>query len=332
MKSYKQFIAESKMTNDEAMKILGLSGSYTPEDVKKAYKVASSKNHPDKGGDTETMKSINVAYEKLKDSTGKAGLSKQSYEERSAWWRDIAKTVQLEIKSKYKPEEFVKYFNSAFKQDFKETTVWGEISETSSPSYVNVKTEFANADKTIAFDFFISVYLANVVNSKNSMSLSSNENISYPISITAYGYANKKKQKMAQNDYSSTIDHSVVFDPKMSFPLAKLKKMSATPTKPAKMTKASFALAIQKELGGLRWNDDSYKIDLSDGMLLFYRTTMLGKGFWTAQVGVQNGKYRFTGQSKMHSFDESAATIDELLKLKSMNLHDATNHLNALSY
>ena len=60
-----------KLSLLDAAKILGISGEVTPEIVKKAYRLACSKYHPDRNaGGLEMMKSVNVAYDVLKDHTG----------------------------------------------------------------------------------------------------------------------------------------------------------------------------------------------------------------------------------------------------------------------
>ena len=41
------------------------NGQYTLNDIKQVYRKLASANHPDKGGNTETMQIINTAYEEL---------------------------------------------------------------------------------------------------------------------------------------------------------------------------------------------------------------------------------------------------------------------------
>lgn len=62
------------MKNEDAAKVLGLSGNLTKEIIKKAYKKACSLYHPDKGGSLEMMQAVNQAYDVLKDFEGSLEL------------------------------------------------------------------------------------------------------------------------------------------------------------------------------------------------------------------------------------------------------------------
>lgn len=71
-----------KMNNYDASKILGLSGELTKELIKKAYRVACSKFHPDRNtGGAEMMKAVNEAYEVLKDFEGCLNHEQANYGE-----------------------------------------------------------------------------------------------------------------------------------------------------------------------------------------------------------------------------------------------------------
>ncbi|KIZ04147.1 putative DnaJ proteinJ1 [Monoraphidium neglectum] len=48
-------------------KILGVSPTATPDEIKKAHRKLALKHHPDKGGDPDTFKEINEAHDVLKD-------------------------------------------------------------------------------------------------------------------------------------------------------------------------------------------------------------------------------------------------------------------------
>lgn len=63
------------MNNLDAAKVLNITGELNPKIIKIAYKKASSKYHPDKGGSVEMMQIVNEAYSVLKDFEGVLDVS-----------------------------------------------------------------------------------------------------------------------------------------------------------------------------------------------------------------------------------------------------------------
>ena len=47
--------------------ILGVSRQASDKELKQAYKKASMQHHPDRGGNEDTFKKVNEAYQTLKD-------------------------------------------------------------------------------------------------------------------------------------------------------------------------------------------------------------------------------------------------------------------------
>ena len=58
--------------DDDLYDVLGVDESATPAEIKKAYRKASLKHHPDKGGDTQIFKQVTAAYEVLSDGDKRA--------------------------------------------------------------------------------------------------------------------------------------------------------------------------------------------------------------------------------------------------------------------
>lgn len=57
---------------DDYYEILGVTPDCSQEDIKKAFRSAAMKHHPDRGGDQDRFKEINNAYETLNDPSRRA--------------------------------------------------------------------------------------------------------------------------------------------------------------------------------------------------------------------------------------------------------------------
>lgn len=319
MYTFKDYLLETTMTLPLAKEVLGLTGAYTADDVKKAYQTASNKHHPDKGGDVEMMKKVNVAYKMLKSTSGVSGTGGVDWDAIAEKYKKHAEFVDKDLKSKFKPEVFTNYFEKVFGEKFIAKITFRDNSKVKSPSSAGFNAEFKTSDGKIAFDLDVFVYLPNL--ERPTKGLSTNENLSYPMGITAYGYANMKKQKMAQRDYNSKVDHSLFTDPSMIYPEAKLKKMMIASDK--KMTKADFLLGLEKEVEITNWNkaDGVYLVNLKDGFAMIRRSVIMRMPSWSLMgIGEKKGAYSFDTKIRIYqSYPEDKNTLDIFKKLNGLS-------------
>ncbi len=81
------------MDYKQALAILGLAEGFTADELKKKYRELSMKWHPDKGGDEEMMKQVNVAYETLKNKTTNA--QKETSNEKSNQYYELKRKLEV---------------------------------------------------------------------------------------------------------------------------------------------------------------------------------------------------------------------------------------------
>lgn len=89
--------------------ILGIDKYASFEDIRNKYRQLASQNHPDKGGDTEKFKLINLAYDILSDPIKKKGFDDQGiFFTDSTTYTEAINTLQNlfnELINKHDPEK-----------------------------------------------------------------------------------------------------------------------------------------------------------------------------------------------------------------------------------
>ena len=64
------FVEAKKDDPDDPYVVMGIHRNTPPEIMRAVYKAWAVNHHPDKGGDSETFKRINVAWDKIKEEQG----------------------------------------------------------------------------------------------------------------------------------------------------------------------------------------------------------------------------------------------------------------------
>lgn len=301
------------MNYSTATATLELGSSFTQEDIKNAYRKLAQSNHPDKGGNADTFKSIKASYDFLKNITISSvqktdwDAIHKSHSEKSIQLRDT-------IKETFDVDAFVKHFESFSNQKINYTIKEFGGEKRSTDGGINVK--FFNDDNTVVFTFRASgSTLGN-----HTGALSSNDDISFNIFITAFGYANRKKQKMAQRDWNFDNNHKVLKDPKVSFSNAKLKKIFAQPETTA-MKKADMELALKYELNAEFVNDVVFIPLGDDDYLKVYRMVFNRTPAWSICNISHKTSYTYRAVNTMVSccFAENSDFVDQLHNLVKLN-------------
>lgn len=294
MKSFKQSLLEATLTQSEALEILGISSFADKSELKKAFKRASIKNHPDKGGTAEAMQKVNAAYTVLsKGGSSKSGTpyrgepSKQSHEQ---WKKDIAKqAAEFSALVEEQMEEhfdFPKYMSYLTEACGKPLTFSSTIKKSVQP---HITQKWETDDKKIVFVLDLYFYQESSKGLADPNSKMSIAQISYSTEVLI----NRKKVKMKQSEYKYGAKAQNIFkDPKASFAAAKIKKALNDVNKPLK--KADYMLTFKNELGGkVLGNDIRIPMNAKDDRdhecyIWIERYTWMRKGMYRV-IAVYNG-------------------------------------------
>jgi len=309
-----QLVEDVMVSQDDALVLLGLVTDDLGDQakIKKAYRKTSLKYHPDvQGGSNDMMLKVQAAYNKLKSGRkGSVGV-KMDWEALHKKYREIGARILSELKVAFVPNIFVLYFNKISGLDFQYTILKEFPSpEQRDPSYAGMSVEFFTADRSTVFDLRFSAYLTDVAHPSASLG---HADIKYPLSITAYGYFNKRKQKLSQRDWKSTNDHKALRDPKQIFPEAKLKKIFSGKTSKRKFKKRDMFLGLASELKANHDGKEWARIPIGDGKE-DYKLTITRMVFMKEAMWMGNGIYKKMGRVHMLSgtFPESEETLDIL--------------------
>ncbi len=327
MLGFDKFLIE--MNVQDAMKVLGLDSGFSAADLKKAFRRASSANHPDKGGSTDKMQQVNRANDLLSKNVGhqKVDDSRETFNKE---WRDIAVMVRNDLKKNLNIAAYTSHFKKVYGVDFVATVKLLSPSDdeikkmatprfrntTSVPHYVNYKIEWATAGRDKVLELGISVYMANLFGSGGLAS----PGTTYQMGVSTFAYNNGRKLKITARDYDHTAKKSVFTKPETVFPAKKLVKK-----KPTKFKKSDMLSALKAELKA-PLSGDMWYIPLKDDKFLgINRMTWNRQAIWNVDgIWVQSSKFSKKREKGIHSsFDESEATLDIFRKVARGNSQSA---------
>lgn len=112
-----------EITLDRALQVLGISATDAndPAKLKAAYRSASLKAHPDRGGSTSIQQDVNAAYELLQKGAKSAAAfatSRSSYDNDRKEYFDLGIAVVRSLKEKLNLTNFLKHFKTIYGDEF----------------------------------------------------------------------------------------------------------------------------------------------------------------------------------------------------------------------
>ena len=336
---FKQWLLERSMTFSEALNILGVTEEQIKDKtfLKKHWKKLAMQNHPDRGGDMETMQKINVAYDILKVEGSSSGSSYTSYDrqkekgredaqrkreqyqqerkEREKKHKDTMAILKKQLNDKFQPLAYQSFFSMCFGGQFEKDT------KISDDLYgILIENKFTSTDNRIEINFDFSVLVTDKEKIKNQ---------DYKISVWATILIDKKLNKIGRKNIED-FDMNVLFNPELVFKKAKMKalkkqldgiepKSRGGKTKPKtnKLSKAKMIAFIHSKLttrSHIRGSEATFWIDLTDSaQLVLYRMTMRRQVIWVFNGIYQANKRVAVGPNIV--MPETTDTADFLLNL-----------------
>lgn len=329
MKSYKEFLVE--MSRSEAIIFLDLDLGYTEDELKKAYRKASSKNHPDRGGSTEAMQKVNQAYDILKNGVTKADLSARSKFNDIMNDNDkviLARTEQIYkfIEKTFKPKNFIKFFTDIFETKF-------AFSETIFPdkdfamvhpqSFVTVGMVYESLDGNLRFKVDVAI---KTTPNKKSLDYG-DSNVETIVVHNTYIYG-KNVDLFKTGTYTNK---DILNKPEVLFDESKLLKYKIKPkSKAKKLTKSNMLSALKIELNA-KEHGDYFMLPTRDGKFLAIIRRLKNRvAEWhlSSTIFVENGvTYKYVEFGEECVLPETTETIEILKSAIKLNAKDGSKFI-----
>lgn len=215
MKSFNQYLLEQRLSPDEALGILNLtSNNLNTVSLKKAYRTAAMRAHPDRGGTDEQMQKINAAYDMLKNAQS-VDINKPD--------KDVyhdAKILSETYLNMVDPKVFNDYLSEVFGI---------ELSVTKSDMKLGEHTAFrvfeiASKDRETVINARFAFYYANFTRKQSLGNSDMGEMIPGDVGTSYEILHNRKKMKLSQSAFDLSRSTAILTDPSVLFPSSKIKK------------------------------------------------------------------------------------------------------------
>lgn len=312
------------MTVSQAESLLGLKGEWDELTLKKAFKSAALKNHPDHGGTSEDMIRVSAAYQLLKKkgpSQGKAARAR-----RDAEWKEMKKKklemAKAVIDANFSTDKFSKYFTQ---QTGKPFTLEKDEEKFDSHGGLSRKVMWTSTDGNTVFSLELYVSDHRITTVK-ALGGADSDTISFTVMVQPEVLHDNRKSKMRQKNWDFSSAKSTLTDPSKTFPKSSIKKMMAGNDKKRKFKKRDMILGLEKKLNSrmeYKGKDIWAYVPIGDFQLNLWRSTMMGSASWSV-----HSVFEYPDPSKPYKRKsykskgyggalESETLIKELIKLQS---------------
>jgi len=279
-----------EMSAAEAEQLFGLSGSYTAADVKKIWRKMSLQHHPDKGGSTEMMKKVNVAYDLLKRGGTVKKVSQQ--DKADAFWAEMNKNKEIAIK--YIEKNFVSsvYLKHLEKVTGRKFEIMSEKLNNKKFSFtVGLKVRFHSVEGFDVFDLTLTIQPP----SGPTKQLSKQGQEEYTVIFSGDAMLDGKDYRLYYNNRGyKSISSLDISNPEIVFPKAKIKRhMKVTSKKPLKKRDIETYFNTAKRAGKTTFGD--YIINLKDDerYIIVTRQVFMRKASYSLGLYKKKGKFNY---------------------------------------
>ena len=279
-----------EMSASDAEQLFGLTGRYTAADVKKIWRKLSLQHHPDRGGSTEMMKKVNVAYDLLKSGGNVKKMSQQDKADK--FWAEMNKNKAAAIKHIEKNFDSSVYLKHLEKVTGRKFEIMSEKLNNPKMSFtVGLKVRFHSVEGFDVFDLTLTIQPP----SGPTKQLSKQGQEEYTVIFSGDAMLDGKDYRLYYNNKGyRSITSLDISNPEIVFPKAKIKRhMKVASKKPLKKKDVETYFRTAKRARKTTFGD--YIIDLKDeGMhIMVTRNVFLRKGSYQIGLYKKKGKFNY---------------------------------------
>jgi hypothetical protein len=307
---------EISMNQADAENLLNLGRSWTSNDLTTSFNHLVKVNRHD----VDIVQKLKLA-KRLLNKLGASGEPDFSETEewnelhqRKAKSELLKRHIQMDIESKYPAEAFVAYFKRIFPTNkFEYTKTIGDMVDTAKAT---VKYTFQNVRKDKAFEVEIYTFIPDLLN----VDVIANEELPYPISISAYAYKNQRKISVMDGDWKMAGNQAEI-TPDVIFPKSKIVGIEGR-----KFSARDMMLFVKNELSAISGKtQNEFYIPLKDGTFLRVKRlkpiTQISPAKWAINgIYIKDQQNNFTSKIPLFGFlyeNEDSAKLLKSWKKKS---------------